>query len=311
MRFFPIVLAAVAVVASPLASGCGGKTEQATSAGDSAVDSGTTDSPIDATPPAAGQKLLFEAGYVNGAWGYTYSGVYVNAAGEVWSYSAPQANPPPTTQPTPHAGMTEAEITAKYASKPKLLTTLPTGEALQMYALLSLAESGMLLRQSLCADAGDTTYVGWRYDAATALYAPVVLGMSGDTSARSTAPAAGQVVAWLQKVGAMSADFCAPPAPLACSGSGCKPATCAQSWQVPACDGTCVSPAQCDAVASCAACSNGTSCLVDAAGQTHCSVVWGCSSGATSCDCAGDQICAGGKAWCRGDAITGFRCERP
>ncbi len=280
---------------------------------DTAID-GAIDTAFDAPAPPPAQKLLFEAGYQNYAWGFTYDGIYVNAAGEVWSYSHPQTATPapaPTDVPWPHAGMTETEITTKYASNAKLLTTLSKDQVLAMYKLVSLAETGMLIRQNSCADAGSRLYVAWRYDATTSTYSPVQLGMTGDTTARNTVPAAAQLVSWLSSVGSLSTDFCAPPAAVACVGSGCKPATCPNTWQTAACDGTCVAPTQCESVAGCAACGSSTACLVDAAGAAHCSQAPACSSGVLSCACGGDAICAGGAAWCRGTSAAGFRCERP
>jgi hypothetical protein len=305
--------------------GCGGKTQDFAAADTGAtaetgddVDASPLDAAIDtnfdAPPPPTGQRLLFEAGYENYAWGFTYSGVYVNADGEVWSYELPQSTTPtpsPAPDVWPHADMTEAEITAKYASNPKLVTRLSKESVLAMYKLVSLAETGALVRQSSCADAGSRMYVAWRYDAATAKYSPVQLGMSGDTTARNTVPAAGQLVDWLASVGSLPNDFCTPGPAIACAGSACKPTTCAHAWETPACDGTCVSPIRCETVSGCGVCGDGAACLIDAAGGAHCSQAQGCSSGASSCDCGGDSICAGGKAWCRGTSATGFRCERP
>lgn len=306
------------------AVGCGGRTQDVVATQDGAVDTGDTgddmdalrdsaiDTAFDAPLPPVGQKLLFEAGYQNYAWGFTFSGVYVNAAGEVWSYEYPQSGPStPPPLPSLHAGMTEAEITGKYASNPKLVATLSKDAVLAMYKLVSLAETGMMLRQSSCADAGERVFVAWRYDAASNTYSPVQLGASGDNTARNTVAAGGQLVDWLAQVGSLPNDFCNPPALVACAGSACKPASCPNAWQTPACDGSCVDPTRCATVGRCDLCRSSTSCLVDADGGDHCSYVPGCSSGAVGCECGGDAICAGGKAWCRGASATGFRCERP
>lgn len=295
-------------------AGCGARTlEDAYVAADAGADT-KVDAAItigDAAPTPAGQRLLFEVGYVNYAWGFTFSGAYVNADGEVWGYSyPPSVDAPGPSAPVPRAGMTEAELTGKYAANPKLLTTLSQQELAGAYALVDGAETGSLLAQSSCADAGDVRFVAFRWDATSKTYSPVMLGIIGDLAARNTAPEAAQLMAWLQKTTDFSSiDSCAPTTPFHCAGAGCATVACSKSWQTSSCDGKCVDPTRCDAVEDCARCGAGRTCVLDAAGGVHCAAA-SCPTGTADCACLGDQVCAGGKAWCK-PAGVGFRCARP
>ncbi|MBI2394815.1 MAG: hypothetical protein HYV09_34920 [Deltaproteobacteria bacterium] len=294
-------------------TGCGGKTIDAESSidGDAAT-SDTGGSAVDATPvlpPATGQKLLFEAGYVNYAWGFTYGGTYVTADGAVYRYSYRATSGTDPKYPPLRAGMSEEEITAKYASNREVIGKVDPKELSAMYALVTRAEEGALLQTSNCADAGDRTYVAFRYDAASKTYSPVILGGDGDRAIESTAPAGKTLSDWLAKLGGDPRDSCAPMPRIACT--GCTVKACSKSWEVAACDGSCTSPMRCADVSSCAACGTVGTCVLDASARAHCSSLTTCRGAGITCECGGDELCAGGKAWCRGSATTGFRCQRP
>jgi hypothetical protein len=114
--------------------------------------------------PAPQQKYVFEAGFVNQAWGFTYSGVYVTSDGAVYSYSYSGPDTSATIPVDPRPGMTEAEVSAKYASNPTFLTTVDTTSLQHAFALVDAAQSGMLLGTFSCADYGERTYVAWLFD---------------------------------------------------------------------------------------------------------------------------------------------------
>lgn len=303
-------LSALSLVA--VMNGCGGKTidvESSPSAPDAAPGDDTGTSAADAAPPAAGQKLLFEAGYVNYAWGFTFSGIYVTAEGDVFRYEYPATGGPEPELPRLRAGMTEEEISRKYAYNRERIGKVDARELAAMYALVTQAEEGALLHTSNCADAGDRTYVAFRYDAASKTYAPVILGGDGDRAIESTAPAGKTLSEWLAKISGDRHDSCAPMPRIACT--GCAVKACSKSWEVAACDGSCTSPMRCADVSSCAACGTFSTCILDASSRAHCSSLSACHGAGVTCECGGDEICAGGKAWCRGSASTGFRCQRP
>lgn len=286
---------------------CGGSVASTGATPDGGTDSATADTavPVDTAVPAE-QKLLFEAGYVNVAWGFTYSGLYVNAAGEVWSYEAPIGAP--SIEVGLRAGMTEGEIAAKYASNAKLVAKVSKEELAARIAAGREAESGALTESYNCADYGQLTFVAWRFDPSTSRYSPTILGADGDQATRNTSKAAATVVDWLAGFGGRERSCKLET--IACTGPSCVSTACKPgSGLVSACDGTCVVAGRCDTVSSCSVCQAPYQvCVLDHDGAAHCTGALG--SATTTCESFGDRLCAGGKTWCAGSIDAGFRCER-
>lgn len=281
--------------------GCGGRTS------DLAAEA--TDAAVDATPdvgPAvipAGQRVVFEADYQNWAWGYACGGVYVTADGTLHSFDC--SGTATVDGPRRRPGMTEADLLASYG-KDTVIGKVPVALLVEKFGLVSSAERGALTMESMCADAGTRTYRAFRFDPATKAYAPITLGADGDLAMRNTEPSGETLVDWLAALAGTGRDSCSPTKGVACV--GCASTGCDKSWLTRACDGSCVMPSRCESVSSCAACGSGQACVLDGAGRAHCSSAT-CSP--TTCECAGDSLCAGGKSWCKGSAAGGFRCEQP
>lgn len=304
------MIARALLLASLFVLGCGGRTDETIGAvagsetGPGAgSDAGSETGP--APPPAilaSGQQVVFEADYQNWAWGYACSGIYVTADGTVRAYSCEEAAAKDARR---RPGMTAEELLASYGAT-KVVGTVPVAELTAKFGLVSSAEKGALTAESLCADAGDRTFRAFRFDSSKKTYSPITLGAHGDRAVLNSEPAAGTLVDWLASLAGFGRDSCAPMARLACA--GCKVAACEKDWQTPTCDGACVSATRCESVPSCAACGTSAACVLDGAGRAHCTS-GGCSP--TNCACAGDTLCASGKAWCKGSAAEGFRCEQP
>jgi len=275
--------------------------------------------PDSSVPPAEGQKILFEMSYVNYAWAPMVTGFYVTIDGSVFKYdfygSSPDAGDPFISLVP---GMTEEQVTGKYGASPVLVTKIDTGVLLQRFALVGAARTGTLLSQYLCADAGEARFVAYLFDPATSSYTPVMLGSNGDHATKNTAPEADELVKWLGTLGPVEGvDFCEYRT-LSCDKELCDGTPACTTGEQPigqpeeACFDDCASPPSCEHVASCAICAaGGSDCVVDQLGLAHCMYkAYGCDDHLT-CECAGDQICAGGKPFCQGDAVNGLRCVAP
>ena len=291
----------------------------------------------DAVRPAPGQRILFEVAASDFAMAVISEGIYITSDGGVYKWvtgSVPR--PVPTDGGTlPVLGradqMTEAQVTAKYGASPELIATVPAAELLDMFALVGDARAGALLTQSNCADAGEDQFVAWLYDSSTSTYTPVLLGVDGDTAIRNVSPAANKLVTWLFSLQMpLGQRFCQwSQSQYSCTGATCGAgAPVCSGTQVPVvvggCWGTCVSTIYCSEVSSCSDCRAGLACITDADGKHHCvslacsnqacGAPYSCSTDRTkevTCDCAADQICAGGRAWCRGSFAEGFSCAAP
>lgn len=285
-----------------LAAGCGGRTADLTAeAADAAIDT-----PADVAPATipAGQRIVFEADYVNWAWGYACNGVYLTADGALHSYDC-SASKPVGSAPRRQPGMTEAELLATYG-KDTIIGNVPAAQLAEKFALVARAERGALTTESMCADAGVRMFRAFRFDPATKGYVPITLGADGDLAMRNTDPAGESLADWLASLAGTGHDSCSPTKGVACA--GCASTGCEKSWLTRACDGSCVMPSQCESVSSCSVCGSGQACVFDGAGSAHCTSA-PCSP--ATCECAGDSLCAGGKSWCKGSSSAGFRCEKP
>lgn len=272
------------------------------------VDDGGPDvAPPDAPPPQ-GQNILFEVSYENYAWGKKLNGVFVTVDGGVWSYDfyAGDAGgqPPAVVYPA-----TETEIRARYGPNPVKTGSIPPSELLAQFAWVPSTASGVLLRQMACADAGSLTSIGYLFDAATARYTPVILGVGGDVSAKNTAPKAADLVAWLGKYAKLDAP-CAFKGE-ACTGATCPaPAPSCPKGQLPSvaggCWSACVSIDHCLAVTDCSQCPGGMVCATGPEGSVHCLQSYCASTDA--CSCPFTPPCAGGPAFCTTTGSMRVKC---
>ena len=270
-------------------------------------DSGVDAAPSDAAPPP-GQKILFEVTYENYAWGKNLKGVFITADGKVWSYDfyAGDAGglPPAVVYPA-----TETELRARYGTDPVNTGSVPLAELFAHFAWVQSTAGGVLLRQMSCADAGDTTSIGYLFDEATARYQPVILGREGDQSAKNLAPKAADLVAWLAPYAKLPTTC--PFQGEVCTGASCPaPAPSCPTHQVPkvvgGCWSSCVAIDRCLAVTDCAQCPAGMVCATAADGSAHCLQTI-CAS-ADACACPFTPPCAGGAAFCTNTGPMRVKC---
>ena len=284
---------------------CGGRSENspaAGGAGDSGVagsGNGGADTGAPDVKPPPGQQILFEVSYENYAWQPSLKGIFITADGSVYSYDyfAGDAGtqPPAVVYPA-----TEQELRARYGQSPKKTGSVPVSELYAHFAKVAAAAGGVLLRQNLCADAGESTSVGYLYDAASARYSPVILGMDGDQAGLNLAPEAAELVKWLSQYAPSGGGSCTFMGH-ECSGATCgSPAPSCPQGQLPSvansCWSDCVNANQCFAVSDCSQCPGGTVCATAKDGTKHC-LQSNCQS-TDACSCPFTPPCAGGSAFC-------------
>jgi hypothetical protein len=294
-------------------------------AGGSSGEGGATEPALE---PAAGQHILFELAYSNFAMDHQSQGLYVTADGSVYKYSTP-------VQEDGYFGdlllrkdqMTEEEVTAKYGSAPELQTTVPESELLAMFALVAEARTGELFVKYCGNDGGVGEDVAWLYDPSTSLYSPVLLGTGGDTCLGNSNPAADTIMNWLCTLS--GGTDCTSLGNADCAGATCSgdPPTCLGANRPSVVDGcwdTCVPNTWCKEAPSCDDCTEYQVCVITPDGKSHCSDA-GCryencpstfSCGTredieVTCDCAGAEICSGGRAWCKQLDTRKFSCKAP
>jgi hypothetical protein len=321
--------ALVLLVTAAAIAGCGGQAESSPAGGGSGGTGGTggsydggsggtgnapSDSGLDTTPADVtlppGQNILFEVSYENFAWQPSLNGVFITSDGSVYSYDFfagdAGAQPPAVVYPA-----TEQEIRARYGDNPVKTGTIPLVELAAEFSQVSATASGVLLRQYLCADAGESTALGYLFDEATARYSPVILGVDGDQSALNLAPEAAGLVAWLSQYLALGGS-CAFTGK-ECGGATCgTPAPSCPSDQLPSvvdgCWSICVPSGECLSVSDCSQCADGAVCATAKDGSSHC-LMSNCAS-ADACTCPFMPPCAGGSAYCTSTGPLRVTCGK-
>lgn len=271
-----------------------------------AADGGTPDASL---PP--GQHILFEVTYENYAWAPSLNGVFITDDGSVYSFDYfagdAGAQPPSITYPA-----TEQQIRSRYGAHPKKTGSIPMKELLSHFAKVEAAASGVLLRQYLCADAGEITSIGYLYDPSTAGYTQVILGMDGDQSGLNLAPAAQDLVKWLSQYAPSIGGGCTFISH-ECAGATCgSPAPTCPKNQLPSvennCWSSCVNADQCLSVSDCSQCPGGMVCATAKDGSKHC-LMSNCQS-TDACSCPFTPPCAGGSAYCTSTGALRVRCGK-
>lgn len=148
-------------------------------------------------PPTSAEAPLFEVEVVNFAWGAVWQGFYVARDGRVYSFDLS------TARESDLAGdvLSLELITRKYGHGRELVKTLPSGEAVEKYGLVSRAALGPFTDQrGVCADAGALRYSAWIYDAGDGKYHRLLLHQSGDIAQANQSDAARALYHWLEDV---------------------------------------------------------------------------------------------------------------
>jgi hypothetical protein len=316
-----------------LTTGCGAKTGvelvdpivgtldgSTDSAVDGSTDTAVVDTGVDsAIKPSPNQHILFEVSSVNFAWGNNCTGAYITSEGKVYSYDYFGTTPDaavPYLELVPE--MTEAQVTGKYGSTPKLLGSIDQTELLSNFAQVGEARRGMLLKQSSCADYGTDRFVGYTYNDTTSKYTPVILGMVGDVAERNTSSVADGLMKWLLTKAQLTESQACVFSTRSCEGSLCPGVAACTQGEVPifpsdtGCLQKCGFPSHCDSVSDCSVCTNaGEACLIDPNGIRHCEGWITDCAGTIECACGANSICAGGTGYCHGTASEGLSCSAP
>lgn len=170
---------------------------------------GACNSDINFLPPNDPQTPLFEVESRNVAWGFHWSGFYVDAEGRVYQWD--RSSTREFTQPLADSVLTPEQLATKYSPNRSLVKTLADGESLQRYQLVPEAAVAQLADvQGFCADAGTMRLSAWVHNAEDGKYHRVLLHMRGDMSTTRQSQAARTLWKWLDQVVENEATGCDP-----------------------------------------------------------------------------------------------------
>lgn len=148
--------------------------------------------------PGTYREIIFQAEYVNHAWGYAHNG---------WMMDGGNGNAKRFQKTTPwvfpdSAGyVSEADMQKNLAACDSLLENIPA-EELSKYTVkaLSCMDGPMTTPKNTMADAGEHIYAFYLFEYDKKRYKRVILSMVGDYSQENLAPNSKEVVDWMSKI---------------------------------------------------------------------------------------------------------------
>lgn len=153
-------------------------------------------------PVQSDQKYLFDVYYVNNAWGFVLSGLYIDKRGDVYSYSISPGDhvSPDSVRMLQRHGLIlkEHDLDLKYSFNRKFIKnidiSLVSQKLAELYRVPLNAYSDTL---GTGADMGAFVHSGYLFDDQNKTYGEVELKVTGDFSYHNTSRIASALVSWL------------------------------------------------------------------------------------------------------------------
>jgi hypothetical protein len=149
------------------------------------------DEQIAATQALRNQKIVFEAEYVNYAWGYQHKGIVVDNQGNVYEYDRKGTR----WMHDEKEPLREQDLLNKYINT-KPLRTLDAATLRDKFALALAIKNDVSDMKSRCADAG--TWTLWAYQQTNGVYAATLLFRAGDIAQENRSASARELTAWVR-----------------------------------------------------------------------------------------------------------------
>jgi hypothetical protein len=157
----------------------------------------TPEAPFEYT--SENQLILFEVSHTNFALGHTFSGFYIDTAGNVFTFSYDRGDEP--WIPRDPYDITETDLLEKFSPNSTLAATLDKNNVAQMRTLIPGAGSGVLSdRWHEFYDYGATVYFAYTYLDHLKIYIPIILLQYGDWMIENPRPEAAELVSWLKTI---------------------------------------------------------------------------------------------------------------
>lgn len=142
-------------------------------------------------------RVVFDAYYINFAWGFTLQGTYVDSDGGIWRYE--RSGEPWMPKYTPDGWIPAADLDAKFANVTRI-GTMDVAVLRERFALVERAANASLKRWNAGADMGADSLVAYLYDPQHAVYQEVTLRAHGDWEVRNESREARTLEKWLDDV---------------------------------------------------------------------------------------------------------------
>jgi len=149
-------------------------------------------------PVPAEQEILFEAYYINHAWGKQHNGFLIDKDGNIKTYK----NPADWNFPSADKEISVDQI-AKNLAKTALASTKITQEELNEYAsrIYTIDQTKLSKPVSVGADMGESVFVTYNYNPDKQTYRQILISQSGDWQSENKDKSAQEIKNWLIEIG--------------------------------------------------------------------------------------------------------------
>ena len=142
---------------------------------------------------------LFEIEYVNYAQGYQHSGIYIDHAGNIFSYE--YTSDDEKWKPKSSERFTKNELEEKYSHSRNFIAKIDKDTLQEKIELIPLAAKGSYSdTTNVGADMGKLSYIAYLYNAENGAYIPVILEEQGDWEYKNESEAARILSDWLKTI---------------------------------------------------------------------------------------------------------------
>jgi hypothetical protein len=147
--------------------------------------------------PDTKQLVLFQAEYINHAWGYSHEGYIIDSSGYVRRYKLPK-----NWHFADSTGyISQSEMNENLLQLDTVSSIVRKGLLLKYFSMVSAASEGKLSKPvNRMFDAGATRYSGYLYNSETGKYKQVLIRQEGDWSIENTSPEANEIYTWLKNI---------------------------------------------------------------------------------------------------------------
>jgi hypothetical protein len=147
--------------------------------------------------PGTKQLVLFQAEYINHAWGYNHNGFIIDSSGYVRYYKLPK-----NWHFADSTGyISKSEMNENILQLDTVSSLVRKSLLLKYFSMMNAASEGKLSKPvNRMADAGVTRYSGYLYNSETGKYLQVLIRQDGDWSIENNSPEANDIYIWLKNI---------------------------------------------------------------------------------------------------------------
>ena len=154
---------------------------------------------VDSESSLSTRLYLFEVEYINYAWNYQHSGIYIDNIGNIFSYKYDSNDE--DWKPKSYKQVTRNELEEKYSHSKNFIAKTDKDTLQEKIKLIPLAaKESYPAKNNPGSDMGTLSYIAYLYKAEDDAYIPVILEKQGDWEYKNESQAAKILADWLKAI---------------------------------------------------------------------------------------------------------------